>query len=90
MRAAKQLIDDGRLPNVHCLFVGEGPDMEILTALIDELGFNTPPCTEPGHTRDLEVQGRASALPGPIVGPRAPRSFGCRENERTVWRAGPS
>ena len=39
MRAAKQLIDDGRLSNVHCLFVGEGPDKEMLAALVDELGI---------------------------------------------------
>jgi len=39
MKAAKKLIDDGRLPNIHCLFVGEGPDKEMLQGLITELGL---------------------------------------------------
>jgi len=39
LKAAKKLIDDGRLPNIHCLLVGEGPDKEMLTGLIDELGI---------------------------------------------------
>jgi len=40
LKAAKKLIDDGRLPNIHCLLVGEGPDKEMLSALIDELGIS--------------------------------------------------
>jgi glycosyltransferase involved in cell wall biosynthesis len=39
LRAAKLLIDDGRLPNIHCLLVGEGPDKEMLAGLITELGL---------------------------------------------------
>jgi len=39
LKAAKKLIDDGRLPNIHCLLVGEGPDKEMLTNLITELGI---------------------------------------------------
>jgi len=39
LKAAKKLIDDGRLPNIHCLFVGEGPDKEMLQGLISELGL---------------------------------------------------
>ena len=39
LKAAKKLIDDGRLPNIHCLLVGEGPDKEMLTKLITELGI---------------------------------------------------
>ena len=39
LRAAKKLIDDGRLPHIHCLLVGEGPDKEMLTQLITELGI---------------------------------------------------
>ena len=33
------LIDDGRLPSIHCLLVGEGPDKEKLAGLIGELGL---------------------------------------------------
>jgi len=40
LKAAKKLIDDGRLPNIHCLLVGEGPDKEMLEALIAELGLS--------------------------------------------------
>ena len=40
LKAAKQLIDDGRLPNIHCLLVGEGPDKEMLEGLITELGIS--------------------------------------------------
>ena len=39
LKAATKLIEDGRLPNIHCLLVGEGPDKEMLTGLIDELGI---------------------------------------------------
>ena len=42
LRAAKLLIDDGRLPNIHCLLVGEGPDKEMLAGLITELGLEAP------------------------------------------------
>mmetsp|Transcript_17872 Transcript_17872/g.53402 ORF Transcript_17872/g.53402 Transcript_17872/m.53402 type:complete len:409 (+) Transcript_17872:98-1324(+) len=38
LKAAKKLIDDKKLPNIHCLLVGEGPDKDMLTKLIDELG----------------------------------------------------
>jgi glycosyltransferase involved in cell wall biosynthesis len=37
LKAAKQLVDDGRLPNIYCLFVGEGPDKAMLQELIQEL-----------------------------------------------------
>lgn len=37
LKAAKKLIDSGRLSNIHCLFVGEGPDKPMLSALIEEL-----------------------------------------------------
>jgi glycosyltransferase involved in cell wall biosynthesis len=40
LKAAKKLIDDGRLPNIHCLLVGEGPDKEMLSNLITELGIS--------------------------------------------------
>jgi len=40
LQAAKKLIDDGRLPNIHCLLVGEGPDKEMLSGLITELGIS--------------------------------------------------
>ena len=40
LKAAKMLIDDGRLPNIHCLLVGEGPDKEMLSNLITELGIS--------------------------------------------------
>jgi len=39
LKAAKKLVETGRLPNIHCLFVGEGPDRDMLDALIDELGL---------------------------------------------------
>jgi len=39
LKAAKILIDSGKLPNVHCLFVGEGPDKEMLEGMIKELGL---------------------------------------------------
>ena len=37
VKAAKKLVDSGRLPNIHCLFVGEGPDKQMLIDLIAEL-----------------------------------------------------
>jgi len=40
LKAAKMLIDNGKLPNIHCLLVGEGPDKEILQGLITELGLS--------------------------------------------------
>ena len=40
LKAAKQLIDSGKLPNVHCLFVGEGPDRAMLEGMITELGLS--------------------------------------------------
>jgi len=40
LKAAKKLIDDGRLKNIHCLLVGEGPDKEMLSGLITELGIS--------------------------------------------------
>eukprot|EP00485_Elphidium_margaritaceum_P021092 CAMPEP_0202714406 /NCGR_PEP_ID=MMETSP1385-20130828/72028_1 /ASSEMBLY_ACC=CAM_ASM_000861 /TAXON_ID=933848 /ORGANISM="Elphidium margaritaceum" /LENGTH=408 /DNA_ID=CAMNT_0049375197 /DNA_START=30 /DNA_END=1256 /DNA_ORIENTATION=+ len=39
LRAAKKLITDGRLPNIYCLFVGEGPDKQMLLGMIEELGL---------------------------------------------------
>jgi len=39
LKAAKKLIESGRLPNIHCLLVGEGPDKEMLQGLIAELGI---------------------------------------------------
>jgi glycosyltransferase involved in cell wall biosynthesis len=39
LKAAKKLIADKRLPNIHCLLVGEGPDKEMLSKLIVELGI---------------------------------------------------
>lgn len=39
LKAAKKLVDDGRLPNIHCLFVGEGPDKAMLLKMIDDLGL---------------------------------------------------
>lgn len=40
LKAAKLLIDSGRLPNIHCLFVGEGPDRPMLEGMITELGLS--------------------------------------------------
>ena len=37
LKAAKKLIDDGRLPNIYCLMVGEGPDKEMLIKLMEDL-----------------------------------------------------
>jgi glycosyltransferase involved in cell wall biosynthesis len=37
LKAAKLLIDDGRLSNIYCLLVGEGPDKDMLQSLIQEL-----------------------------------------------------
>lgn len=39
LKAAKKLIDEKTLPNIHCLLVGEGPDKEMLQGLITELGI---------------------------------------------------
>jgi len=39
LQAAKKLMDDGRLPNIYCLFVGEGPDKEMLQSKIQEYGL---------------------------------------------------
>jgi len=39
LEAAKKLIDDGRLPNIYCLFVGEGPDKDMLQSKIEEYGL---------------------------------------------------
>mmetsp|Transcript_68865 Transcript_68865/g.102398 ORF Transcript_68865/g.102398 Transcript_68865/m.102398 type:complete len:388 (-) Transcript_68865:132-1295(-) len=36
LQAAKKLIDDGRLPNIYCLLVGEGPDKAMLQEKIEE------------------------------------------------------
>jgi len=46
LQAAKKLIETGKLPNVHCLFVGEGPDREMLEGMIKdlELGENATLC----------------------------------------------
>lgn len=40
LQAAKILIDDGRLPNIYLLLVGEGPDKEMLSSKIQELGLS--------------------------------------------------
>merc|ERR1740115_723363 len=37
--AAKVLVDDGRIPNIHILMVGEGPDKEMLVKRIEEQGL---------------------------------------------------
>lgn len=37
--AAKVLIADGRIPNIHLLMVGEGPDKEMLVKTIEEQGL---------------------------------------------------
>jgi len=39
LEAAKILVDDGRVPNIHILMVGEGPDKEMLVNLIKEKGL---------------------------------------------------
>jgi glycosyltransferase involved in cell wall biosynthesis len=39
LQAAKKLIEDGRLPHIYCLFVGEGPDKEMLANMIEDLGL---------------------------------------------------
>jgi len=39
LKAAKSLIDSGKLPNIHCLFVGEGPDKEMLQKMITDDGL---------------------------------------------------
>lgn len=40
LKAGKKLIDDGRLPNIYMLFVGEGPDKAMLQGLIEELNLS--------------------------------------------------
>ena len=37
--AAKMLVDDGRIPNIHLLMVGEGRDKEMLQGKVEELGL---------------------------------------------------
>lgn len=37
--AAKTLIDDGRVPNIHVLMVGEGPDKDMLVQTIKDQGL---------------------------------------------------
>jgi len=46
LKAAKKLIESGELPNIHCLFVGEGPDRAMLEGMISdlELGANATLC----------------------------------------------
>lgn len=39
LQAAKKLIEDYRLPRIYCLFVGEGPDRDMLASLIEDLGL---------------------------------------------------
>jgi Glycosyl transferases group 1 len=39
LQAAKKLIEDGRLKNIYCLFVGEGPDKDMLHRKIAEYGL---------------------------------------------------
>ena len=64
LKAAKKLIDSGRLPNIHCLLVGEGPDKEMLMGLIDELkiGAYAPLCDFTKALRRLRAV-RRLALP---------------------------
>ena len=39
LRAARKLMDSGKLPNIYCLLVGEGPDKVMLQNLVRELGL---------------------------------------------------
>ena len=39
IQAMKKLIDSGRMPNVHALLVGEGPDEEMLKAVVKVYGI---------------------------------------------------
>ena len=39
LEAAKMLVEDGRLPSIHLLMVGEGPDKEMLLGKIEEFGL---------------------------------------------------
>ena len=64
-QAAKKLVDSGRLPNIHCLFVGEGPDKQMLLDLIAELKVRYMPLhvvTEDVFRSHRGAQG--SARPG--------------------------
>jgi glycosyltransferase involved in cell wall biosynthesis len=40
LQAMKKLIDSGRLPDVHAMFVGEGPDAEMLKAVTKVYGLD--------------------------------------------------
>jgi glycosyltransferase involved in cell wall biosynthesis len=44
LKAGKKLIDDKRLPNIYMLFVGEGPDRDMLANTIEELGLTDNAC----------------------------------------------
>ena len=37
--ATKMLVEDKRIPNIHVLMVGEGPDKEMLVTQIADLGL---------------------------------------------------
>ena len=57
LQAIKKLIDSNRLPNVHVLFVGEGPDEEMLRAVTNVYGLNNnvsfyPFTKEPNYVFD--------------------------------------
>ncbi len=57
LQAMKKLIDSGRLPNVHAVLVGEGPDEEMLKAVVQVYGLENnvsffPFTKEPNYVFD--------------------------------------
>ena len=68
LKAAKKLIDDGRLPNIHCLLVGEGPDKEMLSDLIKELGLSDHVSLESFTKEPFYVFERCNVIALPSTG----------------------
>jgi len=68
LKAAKKLIADGRLPNIHCLFVGEGPDKEMLAGMITELGISANVTLESFTKEPFYVFERCNVIALPSTG----------------------
>lgn len=57
LQAMKRLLDNGKLPNIHLIFVGEGPDEEMLKAVTKVYGLEDhvtffPFTSEPNYVFD--------------------------------------
>ena len=57
LQAVKRLLDSGELPNIHAMFVGEGPDEEMLKAVTKVYGLEDhvsfyPFTSEPNYVFD--------------------------------------